>query len=41
MSATDSLDFRLLNDFQRGFPLIAEPWAALGGQLGCGAGTVL
>ena len=41
MSATDSLDFRLLNDFQRGFPLVAEPWAALGGQLGCGAGTVL
>ena len=41
MSATDSLDFRLLNDFQRGFPLVAAPWAALGGQLGCGAGTVL
>ena len=43
MSATlaDSLDFRLLNDFQRGFPLVTEPWAALGGQLGCGAGTVL
>jgi DNA-binding Lrp family transcriptional regulator len=34
-------DFRLLNDFQRGFPLVAEPWAALGGRLGCGAGTVL
>jgi hypothetical protein len=38
MNATD-LDFRLLNDFQRGFPLVAEPWAAIGAQLGCAAPT--
>ncbi|HQA12004.1 MAG TPA: Lrp/AsnC family transcriptional regulator, partial [Zoogloea sp.] len=41
MIAADTLDFRLLNDFQRGFPLLAEPWAALGEQLGCSADAVL
>ena len=38
---TDPLDFALLNDFQRGFPLVAEPWAALGVHLGCSADEVL
>ncbi len=37
----DTLDFRLLNDFQRGFPLVAQPWAALGAELGCSAADVL
>ena len=37
----DPLDFALLNDFQRGFPLVAEPWAQLAAQLGCDAGEVL
>lgn len=37
----DPLDFALLNDFQRGFPLVAEPWAAIAARLGCGAGDVL
>jgi len=41
MPLTDALDFRLLNDFQRGFPLIAEPWAALGAELGCSSTDVL
>ena len=40
MLATD-LEFRLLNDFQRGFPLVADPWAAIGARLGCGAADVL
>ncbi|MDD5298438.1 MAG: Lrp/AsnC family transcriptional regulator [Rhodocyclaceae bacterium] len=29
-----SLDFRLLNDFQRDFPLVVAPFAAVGQQLG-------
>lgn len=40
MNATD-LEFRLLNEFQRGFPLVAEPWSAIGAQLGCTASDVL
>ncbi len=40
MNTTD-LEFRLLNDFQRGFPLVAEPWSAIGAQLGCAASDVL
>jgi DNA-binding Lrp family transcriptional regulator len=31
---TSSLDFRLLNDFQRGFPLVSAPFAAIGERLG-------
>ncbi len=31
---TSSLEFRLLNDFQRGFPLEIAPFAALGARLG-------
>lgn len=41
MHAANPLTFRLLNDFQRGFPLVAEPWAAIGAQLGCGTADVL
>ncbi|WP_374266249.1 Lrp/AsnC family transcriptional regulator [Zoogloea sp.] len=41
MTPIDALDFRLLNDFQRGFPLRADPWSAVGTQLGCDAGDVL
>ncbi len=37
----DPLDFALLNDFQRGFPLVAEPWAELAVRLGCSASEVL
>lgn len=39
--AADALDFRLLNDFQRGFPLVSEPWDVLAGQLGCSAAQVM
>jgi DNA-binding Lrp family transcriptional regulator len=35
------LDLRLLNDFQRDFPLVAEPFAALARQLGTGEDRVL
>lgn len=31
---TSSLEFRLLNEFQRGFPLESAPFAALGARLG-------
>ena len=34
MLTADARDFHLLNDFQRGFPLRAEPWAALAAHLG-------
>ncbi|WP_079435141.1 Lrp/AsnC family transcriptional regulator [Zoogloea sp. LCSB751] len=37
MIAADPRDFQLLNDFQRGFPLSPEPWAAVGAQVGCSA----
>lgn len=37
----DPLEFRLLNDFQRDFPLCAEPYAALAAQLGSDEQTVL
>ena len=32
---TSELTFRLLNDFQRDFPLVARPFAALATTLGC------
>lgn len=41
MIALDPRDFRLLNDFQRDFPLCAEPWAELGTRLGWSADEVL
>lgn len=37
----DALDFRLLNEFQRGFPLCRAPFAELAARLGVGEGTVL
>ena len=37
----DALDFRLLNDFQRGFPLVPEPYAVVARQLGAPVDTVL
>lgn len=37
----NSLDFRLLNEFQRGFPLCRAPFAELAARLGVGEGTVL
>lgn len=37
----DLLEFRLLNDFQRGFPLVAEPYAAVARQLGVSRDQVL
>jgi DNA-binding Lrp family transcriptional regulator len=35
------IEFRLLNDFQRGFPLVAEPFAEIAGRLECAEGEVL
>jgi DNA-binding Lrp family transcriptional regulator len=35
------LDFRLLNDFQRDFPLVANPFAVLAGRLGVDEATVI
>jgi DNA-binding Lrp family transcriptional regulator len=37
----DAIDFRLLNDFQRGFPLVPEPYAVVARQLGASVETVL
>jgi DNA-binding Lrp family transcriptional regulator len=37
----DTLRFRLLNDFQRGFPLVPEPFGAIADRLGAGEATVL
>ena len=37
----DALDFRLLNDFQRDFPLSSRPYAEIGEQLGVGEDEVL
>ncbi|BAL25829.1 Lrp/AsnC family transcriptional regulator [Azoarcus sp. KH32C] len=39
--AADSGTFRLLNDYQRGFPLVPEPFAAIGEECGLGEGEVL
>lgn len=36
-----SLEFRLLNDFQRDFPLVAKPYAALAERLGTDEATVI
>ena len=40
-TANDSLNFHLLNDFQRNFPLCAAPFAELASKLGVAEGTVL
>ena len=37
----DALSFRLLNECQRGFPLVERPYAELGARLGAGEGDVL
>lgn len=37
----DDLDRRLLDEFQRGFPLVPHPYAAIAERLGCGEGEVL
>lgn len=37
----DALDRRLLNDFQRDFPLLSRPFADIGAALGIGEGAVL
>ena len=39
--AADALDFRLLNDFQRGFPLATHPWSVLAERLDCSATEVM
>lgn len=39
--ALDALDWRLLDEFQRDFPLDAQPWARIGERLGLGADAVL
>ena len=41
MNAPDSLDFRLLNEFQRDFPLLSRPYATLAEQLGSSEGEVI
>jgi DNA-binding Lrp family transcriptional regulator len=38
---TRTLDFRLLNDFQRGFPLVSAPFAAMGERLGVAEEAVM
>lgn len=35
------LEFRLLNDWQRGFPLVSRPYAVLAERLGCDEASVL
>jgi DNA-binding Lrp family transcriptional regulator len=37
----DGLRRSLLNDWQRGFPLVAAPFARIGGMLGCSEATVI
>lgn len=37
----DATDRRLLDEFQRGFPLVPQPFAALARRLGCGSADVL
>jgi DNA-binding Lrp family transcriptional regulator len=41
MASVAPFDFRLLNDFQRHFPLVAQPYAALGEALGVDEATVI
>lgn len=37
----DAIDRRLLDDYQRGFPLVARPYAAIARELGIDEGEVL
>lgn len=41
LAALDSIDRRLLNDYQRGFPLVARPYQAIADALGIGEDEVL
>lgn len=41
LNTVSTLDFRLLNEFQRDFPLTAQPWQHLADSLGCDEGEVL
>jgi DNA-binding Lrp family transcriptional regulator len=41
LQGLDALDRRLLNDFQRGFPLVERPYAEIGARLGTGEADVL
>lgn len=41
MNTLNDLEFRLLNDWQRGFPLTPRPYAELAARLGCGETEVL
>jgi len=41
MNAPDTLDFRLLNEFQRDFPFLPRPYASLAEQLGSSEGEVI
>jgi DNA-binding Lrp family transcriptional regulator len=41
MNTLNDLEFRLLNDWQRGFPLMPRPYAELAARLGCDEATVL
>jgi len=41
MNAPDPLEFRLLNEFQRDFPLLSRPYAALAEQVGSSEGAVI
>lgn len=40
-TAVDALDYRLLNDFQRDFPLLPAPYAELAACLGCAEDEVV
>ncbi len=35
------LEFKLLNDYQKGFPLVAHPFAELANELGVAEATVM
>ena len=41
MERLDPLDLRLLDGFQRDFPLVPRPFAAIGAELGLGEGEVI
>lgn len=41
LAALDPIDRRLLNDYQRGFPLVARPYRAIADALGIGEDEVL
>ena len=40
-AALGELEFKLLNDYQKGFPLVARPFAALANELGVAESTVI